>query len=114
MAREPDHGRVRGRIRVRFGEKQVDRMAFTMNVSATGAFIRTNNVYPPGRTIKVEFNFDEETTTLFAKVIWAKKVPPQLAHLLPCGMGVRFVDSGPEWEAILEKWESTRHKKATP
>lgn len=85
-------------------------MAFTMNVSPTGAFIRTNNVLPPGRTIKVEFHFDDETVTVFAKIIWAKKVPPQMAHLLPCGMGVRLVDPGPEWKTLLEKWGSTRQK----
>ncbi len=100
--------RVRGRIRVRFGEAQPERMAFTMNVSKTGAFIRTNNVYAPGRTIKVEFNFDNDSTTLFAQVMWAKKVPPQLAHLLQCGMGVRFINPGPEWDALLKKWGSSR------
>ncbi len=34
-------------------------MAFTMNVSQTGAFIRTNNVLAPGKTIKVEFNIEK-------------------------------------------------------
>ncbi len=100
--------RVRGRIRVRFGETHAERLAFTMNVSPTGTFIRTNSVYPPGKTIKVEFNFENEATTLFARVVWAKKVPPQLAHLLPCGMGVRFVNPSPEWDALLEEWESSR------
>ncbi len=100
--------RVRGRIRVRFGETRPERLAFTMNLSATGAFIRTNNVYAPGRTIKVEFNFEEKSTILFAQVMWAKKVPPQLAHLLQCGMGVRFINPGPEWDSLLEEWASTR------
>jgi len=100
--------RVRGRIRVRFGETRPERMAFTMNLSASGAFIRTNNVYAPGRTIKVEFNFEDQATILIAQVRWAKKVPPQLAHLLQCGMGVRFINPGPEWEALLEKWSSSR------
>jgi len=95
-------------LRVRFGEKQPERTGFTMNVSKTGAFIRTNNVYAPGRKIKIEFNFDDESTTVFAQVMWAKKVPPQLAHLLACGMGVRLIDPGPDWDALLEKWASTR------
>jgi len=109
MALGSRQSRVRGRIRVRFGEAHPERMAFTMNVSCTGAFISTNNVFAPGRTIKVEFNFKDETATLIARVIWAKKVPQPLAHLLPCGMGVRFIDPGPEWDALLEKWESSRH-----
>ena len=93
---------------MRFGESHPDRMAFTMNLSATGAFVRTNNVFAPGKKIQIEFNFEDESTTLFAQVIWAKKVPPQMAHLLPCGMGVRFIDPGPEWDALLAKWEASR------
>ena len=88
MATGSRQNRVRGRIRVRFGETHADRMAFTMNVSKTGAFIGTNNVFAPGKKIKIEFNFEDETMTLSARVMWAKKVPPQMAHLLPCGMGV--------------------------
>ncbi len=108
MALGSRQSRVRGRIRVRFGEMHLERLAFTMNVSPTGAFIRTNNVYAPGKTIKVEFNFKHEATTLFARVVWAKKVPPQLAHLVQCGMGLRFINPNPEWDALFEKWESSR------
>ncbi len=96
---------------MRFGETHPERMAFTMNVSPTGAFIRTNNVYAPGKTIKVEFDFKGQTTTLFARVVWAKKVPPQLAHLVQCGMGVRFVNPGPEWDTLLQKWQSSRGRR---
>lgn len=108
MALGSRQSRVRGRIRVRFGETHADRMAFTMNVSGTGAFIRTNNVYAPGKTIQIEFNFEGESTTVSARVMWAKKVPQQMAHLLPCGMGVRFLNPGPGWNALLQKWESSR------
>ncbi len=93
---------------MRFGETHPERLAFTMNMSHTGAFIRTNNVYAPGKTIKIEFNFENESPTLFAQVMWAKKVPPQMAHLLPCGMGVRLINPGADWVALLEKWESSR------
>ena len=103
------HPRTRGRIRVRFGLDKLDRSAFTMNVSLTGAFLRTNQVLPPGKTIKVEFSFSDRTLTVWARVVWAKKVPVQMAHLLQCGMGVRFVNPGPEWLEAFESWE--RDKK---
>jgi hypothetical protein len=79
-----------------------------MNVSRTGAFIRTNQVFPPGRTIKVAFSFEGREVTLYARVVWAKKVPPQLAHLVHCGMGVRFVNPGPEWTEAFDDWEGGR------
>ena len=100
------HPRTLGRIRVRYGLDKLERTAFTMNVSRTGAFIRTNQVYAPGQTIKVEFSFPDRTLTVYAKVVWAKKVPIQLAHLLRCGMGVRFVSPGPEWLGAFEGWET--------
>jgi hypothetical protein len=102
------HPRTRGRIRVRFGLGKLDRTAFTMNMSLTGAFIRTNHVFGPGQTIQVEFCFSEHSPVLHAKIVWAKKVPPQLAHLLLCGMGVRFIDPGPDWVEAFEGWESSK------
>lgn len=100
------HPRTRGRIRVRYGLDALDRTAFTMNVSETGAFIRTNNVYPPGRTIKLEVNLDQKAIEFHARVVWAKKVPPELAHLLPCGMGVRFIDPPASWMEMYEAWST--------
>ena len=96
--------RMRGRIRVRYGVESLDRTAFTMNVSETGAFVRTNNVFPPGTTLKVEFNFESRSVTTYARVVWAKKVPPQLAHLLHCGMGLRLVNPGPDWADLFAAW----------
>jgi uncharacterized protein (TIGR02266 family) len=101
------HPRTRGRIRVRFGTENLDRTAFTMNVSQTGAFVRTNQVFPPGTTIKVEFTFaDGKALTVYARVVWAKRVPPQMAHLLVCGMGLRFINPGPGWLEMFGGWES--------
>jgi len=102
------HPRTRGRIRVRFGVDKLERTAFTMNVSQTGAFLRTNQVLAPGKTIKVEFAFSDRTLTVYAKVVWAKQVPAQLAHVLMCGMGVRFINPGPEWVAAFGGWESDK------
>jgi len=93
---------------VRFGRDSLDRMAFTMNVSLAGAYIRTNHVFPPGTTIKVEFNFPQRSLETYAKVVWAKQVPPQMAHLLPCGMGVRLIEPGPDWIAAFDAWEAAR------
>ncbi len=102
------HARALGRIRVRYGVDKLDRSAFTNNVSRTGAFLRTNMVYPPGKTIKAQFNFDSRVVVVHAKVVWAKQVPPKLAHLLHCGMGLRFISPGSEWSEAFESWESRK------
>ena len=93
MAEKQAHRRTRGRLRVRYGVQTLDRSAFTNNVSLSGAFVKTNNVLKPGTTMQLEFEFPEQKLTLWAQVVWAKKVPVQMAHILHCGMGVRFIDS---------------------
>ena len=106
MSSDSRNKRMRGRMGVRFGVDKPERMAFTMNVSRTGAFIRTNNVFPPGKTIKVELSVNNEKCEMWAKVIWAKRVPPQMAHLLLCGMGVRFMNADAAWDTLVDKWEA--------
>jgi Tfp pilus assembly protein PilZ len=102
--------RKRGRIRARYGVESLDRTAFTNNVSLSGAFLRTNMVFRPGTTIQLELVLPDETVQLWAQVIWSKKVPPQLAQTVLCGMGVRFVNVGPEWEAAFERWKEGKPK----
>ena len=111
MKEKQTNPRTRGRIQVRFGVDKLDRTAFTNNISATGAFIRTNNVVAPGTTLKVEFKFEAITVEVCARVVWAKKVPAQMAHILHCGMGVRFVNPGPEWFKYFESWEASKGQR---
>jgi hypothetical protein len=91
MKEKQAYPRTRGRIQVRFGVEALDRTAFTNNISATGAFIRTNNVLAPGTTLKVEFSFDTPVE-VHARVVWAKKVPAP----------------GPEWFKNFESWEASK------
>jgi hypothetical protein len=105
-AKEDKRGptRAKRRILVRFGEAKTDRSAFTRNLSETGIFIQTNSISRPGTTIQVELSFPDRSFSMWGEVMWAKKVPPQLAHILDCGMGIRFVDPTPEWRAFYAEW----------
>lgn len=91
---------------VKYGTDKADRTAFTKNLSETGLFIGTNNVFKPGTTIQVELKFPDRTFSMWARVIWAKKVPSQLAHVVECGMGVCFVDPSAEWLEFYERWKA--------
>jgi hypothetical protein len=108
------HPRTRGRIRVRFGVDSLDHTAFTMNLSLTGLFLRTNAIFPPGKTIKVELSFPDGLVAAYAKVVWAKKVPPQMAHLLHCGMGLRLISPGTDWFRCFEAWQSSKGAPSSP
>lgn len=100
--RGPD--RAKRRILVRFRKDATDRQGYSKNLSATGVFVQTNMVGAPGSVIQVELEFPDAKFAMRARVAWAKKVPPQLAHILECGMGLQFVDPPPEWPAFYAEW----------
>ena len=98
--------RAKRRLIVRFGTHAPDHTGFTRDVSETGLSIRTNSVLKPGSTIQVEVQFPDESFLLWARVIWAKKVPAQLAHVLDCGMGVCFIDPPADWIEYCRAWKT--------
>ena len=96
-----DTSRIRHkkRLTVRFGIDGPTRVAFTDNVSGNGMFIKTPNVCNPNTKIKIEFEVSNNKVELVARVMWAKKVPQNLFHLVKkSGMGVRILrfNSGEE------------------
>lgn len=97
------------RLMVRYGAHGLERTAFTKNISQTGVFLQTNAVIQPGQTIQVQIAFPGRTWDLWAKVAWAKKVPPNLAHILECGMGLQFVNPGEEWVGFFQLWCHENH-----
>ncbi len=97
--------RTRSRLLVRFGTSVPDKTGFSKNISESGLFIHTNQVFRPGTTLQLSVEFPDRVLTFWGRVMWAKQVPPQLAHLLDCGMGIRFLDPGPEWPTFFAAWK---------
>lgn len=92
VADKRDIKRHKKRLTIRFGIDEANRMAFTEDISATGMFIKTPNVCVPNSKIKVEFVVEENTVQIEARVMWAKKVPQNMFHLVKkSGMGIRFL-----------------------
>ena len=88
----------------RYGVDKPDRTGFTTNLSKKGVFVHTNHVHKPGTALQLELVAGQRKVTLAAVVVWAKAVPAQLSHILPCGMGLRFTNPGPEWLEFFEVW----------
>jgi Tfp pilus assembly protein PilZ len=97
--------RAKKRLMVKYGLDKADRTAFTKNVSEAGMNLKTNHVFKPGSTLMLEVHMPDKVFSLWARVAWAKKVPPQLAHVLDCGMGLSFVEVPPEWNAYFKQWQ---------
>ena len=85
--------RHKKRLSVHFGIEQANRVAFTEDVTIKGMFIRSCNVCPPNTRIRVEFSLENNAkVVLEARVMWAKKVPQNLFHLVrKSGMGLRIL-----------------------
>lgn len=104
--------RHRRRFALRFGLDDASRLGFTEDISPEGMFIRTNNVYPPGTTLIVTLTLpDEVSITVRGTVMWAKRVPPQMARLVKkAGFGFRietFVAGEELYRQACEKTLST-------
>ena len=93
MGENRDIRRHKKRVLVRFGANEVVRVAFTDDISLTGMFIKTASIIPPNTKIRIEFMLaGDRTVELEARVMWAKKVPQNLFHLVKkSGMGVLFL-----------------------
>jgi Tfp pilus assembly protein PilZ len=82
--------RKRKRIPIRFGNNDLRFRAFTMDISANGLSIKTNQVFPPGTPLMLMLIVDGKPLTAKGEVIWAKRVPPELIRFVHCGMGIRL------------------------
>lgn len=85
--------RHKKRLSVHFGIEEASRVAFTVDISINGMFIKSCNVCPPNTRIRIEFSLENDAkVVLEARVMWAKKVPQNLFHLVKkSGMGVRIL-----------------------
>jgi hypothetical protein len=85
-------GRLKKRLTVRFGIEEANKVAFTEDISLTGMFIKTPNISPPNTKIRIEFDLADNKVEIEARVMWAKKAPPNLFQLVKkSGMGVCFL-----------------------
>jgi hypothetical protein len=93
MAEKRNLGRHRKRFLISFQVGEAVLKAFTEDISTTGMFIKTAKTSSPGSIIRVALALDEQRTVVVdARVMWAKKVPPQVLHLTAkSGMGVKIV-----------------------
>lgn len=85
--------RNRKRLPLRFGVQEASRIGFTDDLSETGLFIKSAIVQNPNSILKIELTLPGgEVVVLTGRVMWAKRVPPNLLRRLKGGMGIRILD----------------------
>ena len=109
--RHPPHDPRRGSVRyatqlqVRFGRETRDRRAPVANVSEGGLCIRTNDVLKTGSRILLAIEMRGKEIHLTGEVMWAIRVPEHQTEFMEYGMGVQFLDAGPEWKRAFAAWK---------
>ena len=84
--------RHRKRLQIKFGVETAGRFGFTEDLSETGIFIKSAVVQNPNSILKLELTTTGgEVISMEGRVMWAKKVPPNLLRRLKGGMGVRIL-----------------------
>ena len=80
------------RLFVRFGTTLPTYVGYTTDISTTGIFIKASTIFPPKTQLNISLTLpDNSVLYLTGHVMWAKRVPPQLARLVrKNGMGIRL------------------------
>jgi len=80
------------RLFVRFGKELPTNVGYTTDISATGLFIKSSTIFPPQTVLRIALTLPDDRVVLLSGVVmWAKRVPPQLARLVrKNGMGVHL------------------------
>ena len=83
--------RLRQRLQIKFGAEGPSRFGFTEDISSTGIFIKSAIVQNPNTLLQIEISAPAgEIIRLTGRVMWAKKVPPNLLQRVKGGMGIRI------------------------
>jgi hypothetical protein len=106
------HERFRTKLQVRYGIISCDLTGPVDNLSLSGLCIRTNEVFPAGTRIKMQIEFPEGIVHHSGEVMWAIKVPDEQMSTMMCGMGIQFIDSGPEWAKFFAGWQGEHSPSA--
>ena len=106
-AHDPRRSSVRysAQLQVRFGLQGHERVAPVDNMSEGGMCIKTNEVFPTGSRILIALDLPSGEVHLTGEVMWAIRVPEHQTEFMEHGMGVQFVDVGPEWSRAFARWQ---------
>ncbi len=91
--------RYKRRLMVRYAFEGRDwRPGFTRNLSASGLFVETRHLEPPGTSLTMEIDLPKQgTVQVRGEVIWGRAVGRGLERVALGGFGVRVVQADEGW-----------------
>jgi len=99
--------RIPFRVPVKFGVNgKCINTGIVIDVSSTGICIKTSNVFAPGTVVNIEILYNSKTLSGSGKVMWAKKVPPNLIYVTKAGMGIHFKEICLDFQNLIQEKNS--------
>ncbi len=91
-------------VPIEFASLKEFKAARSLDVSARGMFVRTNQVYPVGEELVVRFSLPGvgRPFRTVGRVTWSS--PTDTPQGLPAGMGVQFVDLEGQEQSVIEQY----------
>jgi len=111
------HPRQLRRVQVRFNRLGEDRVlhGFTKNLSLSGALITSAEPAPRGAVLRIELVGKEQNVVVYARVVHAHRMPPELRRFAESAMGVRFLETAELLTPFLpEGGTAPRPRPSTP
>lgn len=93
-------------IRAKFQSGEKRQVGYVTNLSATGAFLATEELFPLDHTLRVTLDLPWRLGEIEveAKVVWRNEEAKAQADNRPIGMGLDFVNLGSEEREKLGKY----------
>ena len=79
------------RVLVRYSRGETTHTVFTQDVSRTGLYIETDQVYERGTLVRIEVQGEERKLSFAGRVMWARSGPALSAQESCRGMGIRCI-----------------------
>ncbi len=99
------HPRVKVRIEVSYQKMNSHIHRFTDNISEGGCFIETDDVFPPGTEVPLEFSFPNfaKPLVIIGEVVW-------VVGGNHSGMGIQYKKISPDAQEVLREIVHSRMK----
>lgn len=93
--------RKKRHLRISFGLEQPENQGLTLDLSETGAFIRTRHIFNPGLKLRVLMETPMGNMALEGRVVWVcdEHNPPRSPH--EPGIGVQWIATDDQYMDIF-------------
>ena len=94
------------KLLVKYGLKKLSFIGFTVDISKTGIYLKTNLAFSPDTDLLLRITLpDKKTVDFKGKVTWVKNLPPEENQTNLTGMGVKFIHKDPVYLDFIKNFD---------